>query len=140
MTPKVVAKFLDNGWVSMGARVVLCLPFWLGGLVKLIDFNGGSAEMAGFGLAPGGVFNAISIIIQLGGAVLVMFVPPLAWLGAAVLALYTLVMIPIAHAFWTLTGGASGGLLLAAGDRLAIVGGLALAAILARRPNLNRYY
>lgn len=135
MIPRVVARLLDDWRVSLAARALLCLPFWLSALVRLIDFGGGSSEMAGLGLAPGGFFNSIAIIIQLGAAGLVIFFPPLAWLGAAVLSVYTLVMLPLAHVFSTLAGTATSSLLLAAGDRLAIVGGLVLAAILARRPS-----
>lgn len=134
MTPRIVAKLLDDWRVALGARALLCLPFWLSALVRLFDFGGGSSEMAGLGLSPGGFFNSVAIILQLAGAGLVIFFPPLAWLGAAVLAVYTLVMLPLAHVVSTLAGTGTSSLLLAAGDRLAIVGGLIVAAILARRP------
>jgi transmembrane protein len=37
---------------AAAARIVLCLPFWWSGLSKLLDFSGGTAEMAALGLEP----------------------------------------------------------------------------------------
>ena len=47
------------------------MTFWWSGLTKLLDFSGGTAEMAAFGLEPAWLFNALTIFVQLGGSLLV---------------------------------------------------------------------
>ncbi|HEY0235030.1 MAG TPA: DoxX family membrane protein [Afipia sp.] len=47
---------------------LLTFPFWGSGLSKLIDFSGGTAEMAGFGLKPAVLFNAFVLVTQLLGS------------------------------------------------------------------------
>jgi transmembrane protein len=80
------------------ARIVLCLPFWWSGLSKLLDFSGGTAEMAGLGLEPAWLFNALTIFVQLGGSLLV------TWLGAGALGVFTALATVLAHQFWTIDG------------------------------------
>ena len=53
------------------ARIVLTFPFWASGLAKLVDFSGGMAEMAHFGFDPPWAFNAATILVQLGGSLLI---------------------------------------------------------------------
>ena len=50
--PASIARILDCGYVALFARIALTFPFWASGLSKLIDFSGGTAEMAHFGLQP----------------------------------------------------------------------------------------
>ncbi len=88
-------------WFGYAARTVLTFMFWGSGLSKLIDFNGGVAEMAHFGLEPAVLFNVAVVITQLGGSALVILNRH-AWLGAGALAVFTLLTIPIAHNFWAM--------------------------------------
>jgi transmembrane protein len=88
-------------WFGYVARTVLTFMFWGSGLSKLIDFNGGVAEMAHFGLQPAVLFNIAVIITQLGGSALIIL-NRWTWLGAGALAVFTALTIPIAHAFWTM--------------------------------------
>ena len=88
---------------AAAARVVLCLPFWWSGLTKLLDFSGGTAEMAALGLEPAWLFNALTIFVQLGGSLLVIL-NRWTWLGAGALGVFTALATVLAHQFWTLEG------------------------------------
>ncbi|WP_230534412.1 DoxX family protein [Microvirga roseola] len=88
--------------VTVIARVLLTLPFWGSALVKLIDFQGGVAEMAHFGLEPAVAFNIATIVVQTVGSLLVIL-NWWTWLGAGALCIFTALTIPIAHHFWSMS-------------------------------------
>jgi transmembrane protein len=83
------------------ARLVLTSMFWLSGIAKLADFNGGVAEMAHFGLEPPALFNIATAAVQLVGSALII-ANRWTWLGAGMLAVFTALTIPLAHNFWTM--------------------------------------
>lgn len=114
---------------AVAARVVLCLPFWWSGLTKLFDFSGGTTEMAGLGLAAPGLFNALTILVQLGGSLLVIL-NVWTWLGAGALGVFTLLATVLAHQFWTLDGIERARQLNTFLEHLAIIAGFVLVAIL----------
>src|SRR6185369_4198382 len=68
---RTIRLFLQASVTAPATRVVLCLPFWWSGLNKLFDFSSGTAEMAALGLEPAALFNALTILVQLGGSLLV---------------------------------------------------------------------
>jgi transmembrane protein len=113
------------------AAALATYMFWWSALTKLWDLPGARAEMAHFGLDPPGFFAFATIVCQLAGSALVIFGGRFAWLGATVLALFTLGTIPVAHDFWNLEGQAAVVEKLWAQEHLSVVGGLLLAAILA---------
>lgn len=96
-----IERLLRIPLVTWIARVALTFPFWGSGLAKLIDFNAGTAEMAQFGLEPAALFNIGTIIVQLGGSILVI-ANRYVWLGAGALALFTALTIPLVHHFWSI--------------------------------------
>jgi transmembrane protein len=98
----IVEQVLRNRAVAAAARVLLTAPFWGSGLAKLIDFQSGVAEMAHFGLEPAVAFNSATIIVQLGGSLLIVL-NRCTWLGAGALGVFTALTIPIAHPFWSMT-------------------------------------
>jgi uncharacterized membrane protein YphA (DoxX/SURF4 family) len=87
------------------ARAGLCLAFVYSGVSKLFDFPAAIAEQAHFGLQPAAFFAAATIAVQLGGSLLVLFARG-RWraLGAAMLAVFTLIATVIGHAFWSMQG------------------------------------
>lgn len=99
--PSLIETLVASRWFGFVARTVLTSMFWLSGLAKLIDFNGGVAEMAHFGLQPAALFNGSVIVTQLGGSALII-ANRWTWLGAGALAVFTALTIPIAHTFWTM--------------------------------------
>jgi transmembrane protein len=88
-------------WFGYLARILLTFGFWASGLAKLIDFQGGVAEMAHFGLEPAVAFNVATIITQLVGSALVIL-NRWTWLGAGALGVFTALTIPLVHHFWTM--------------------------------------
>jgi uncharacterized membrane protein YphA (DoxX/SURF4 family) len=115
---------------AAAARVVLCLPFWWSGLTKLLDFSGGTAEMAANGLQPAWLFNALTILVQLGGSLLVIL-NRRTWLGAGALGVFTVFATLLAHHFWTFSGVERVHALNTFLEHLSIIAGLVLVAILA---------
>ncbi|WEZ83965.1 DoxX family protein [Rhizobium sp. 32-5/1] len=99
--PSLIETLVASRSFGFVARTVLTSMFWLSGLAKLIDFNGGVAEMAHFGLQPAALFNVAVIVTQIGGSALII-ANRWTWLGAGALAIFTALTIPIAHTFWTM--------------------------------------
>jgi transmembrane protein len=91
----------SSTWFGYLARIVLTFGFWGSGLSKLIDFQGGVAEMAQFGLEPAVAFNIATIITQLVGSALIIL-NRWTWLGAGALGVFTALTIPLVHHFWTM--------------------------------------
>jgi len=112
--------------------VVATFMFWSSGLGKTVNFADTLGEMAHFGLNPPWFFAVGTIALQFVGSALVVFGGRYAWLGAAALALFTLATIPLAHDFWNMPPQAAFGERLIAEEHLSVVGGLLLAALLAR--------
>ena len=106
--------------------------FWSSGFAKAADFGNTLGEMAHFGLNPPWFFALGTIGLQLAGSALVIFGGRYAWLGAAALAVFTLASIPIAHDFWNMPPDVAFGERLIAEEHVSVVGGLMVAALLAR--------
>lgn len=96
-----LAAILRMAWVGYVARGGLTFMFWSSGLAKLLDPETGLAEMRHFGLLPDWLFYAAAVAILLGGSLLVIL-DRWTWLGAGILAVFTVLTIPIAHDFWTM--------------------------------------
>ena len=137
---KLLNRLLHSRAFYVLATGTLTYIFWWSGITKLLDWPGAVAEMQHFGLNPPAFFAALTIGVQLVGSLLIVEAGRWAWLGAAVLAGFTLTTIPIAHRFWEMDG--MEGFLEKAlvQDHMSVIGGLAVAAILAhqRRQSLNK--
>ncbi|MBO1080215.1 DoxX family protein [Roseomonas haemaphysalidis] len=128
----MIRSVLSRPALLVVARVLLTFPFWGSGLAKLIDFQGGTAEMAMFGLHPPAVINAVVALTQLTGSALII-ANRAAWLGAGALGVFTALTIPIVHHFWSLDGERGIVAFHTATEHVGMIGGLILAAILAER-------
>ncbi|MBO1076713.1 DoxX family protein [Roseomonas marmotae] len=128
----MIRSILTNNVVEVLARILLTFPFWGSGLAKLIDFQGGVAEMAMFGLNPPVLFNIATIVVQLGGAALIIF-NRWTWLGAGALGVFTALTIPLVHHFWSLDGDRAIVAFHTATEHVGMIGALVLVAILAER-------
>jgi transmembrane protein len=126
---RLIGLILQAPVTAAVARIVLCLPFWWSGLRKLCDFSGGTAEMAALGLKPAWLFNALTILVQLGGSLLVIL-NLWTWLGAGALGVFTALATVMAHRFWTLDGIERVRELDTFLEHLAIIAGFVLVAIL----------
>jgi uncharacterized membrane protein YphA (DoxX/SURF4 family) len=102
-TPRWIHDLLAWPWTWRLARVALVSAYLIGGVNKLIDFPGAVAEQAHFGLHPGWLWAALTIVVEIGGSLLVVF-GRLVWLGAGGLGVLTAVAMLVANDFWTMTG------------------------------------
>jgi len=126
-----MTSFIDaltgSTWFGFVARTILTFMFWASGLAKLIDFNGGMAEMAQFGLQPAAAFNVAVIITQLGGSALII-ANRWTWLGAGGLAVFTALTVPIVHTFWKMDEPFKTMEFYVVMEHISIVGGLMVVA------------
>jgi uncharacterized membrane protein YphA (DoxX/SURF4 family) len=93
------------GWrgTFLAARIALTSAYLQGGLTKLLDFPAAVAEQEHFGLHPGFVWAALTILVELGGSALVIS-GRLVWLGAGALGVLTAVATFVAEDFWAKAG------------------------------------
>ncbi|MCQ1837250.1 DoxX family protein [Neorhizobium galegae] len=131
MTPTMINGLLASRSFGILARVLLTFVFWSSGLAKVIDFGGAVAEMERYGVMPTVPMAIAVIIVQLGGCALVIS-GRWAWLGAGALGVFTALTIPIAHAFWTMTGEAAFIEMMFTFEHVSLIGGLVMVAILHR--------
>lgn len=130
MAPAPIATLLANRRFGTAAAVLLTLPYWSSGIAKLADWNGALAEAGHFGLQPAALVAALTILVQLGGSLLVIAARQ-AWLGAGALGVFTALATLVAHPFWSIADPVArfherNTFLEHAG----LIGGLILAAIL----------
>ena len=102
-TPAIVGRALDNPLTLFIARFCVILPFIEAGIVKILDWNRGEAEMLRAGLHPAWVFNVASLVTELAGSGLVVL-NRWTWLGAGALGIFTVMTTFLAHRFWEFTG------------------------------------
>jgi transmembrane protein len=126
--PRPIERLLDLTALDWLPRLALALPFLISGFAKLLDFGGAAEEVAGLGLRPVAPFAAAVILVQLGGSALFL-TRRFCWLGAGILAGFTVVATLLAHPFWTFEGPDRGRQTATFFEHLAIVGGFAVAAM-----------
>ena len=133
--PTPIAGILRLPGLGLLARLLLASPFLGSGVGKLLDFPGATTEATSLGLQPAGAVAAAVILVQLGGSVLFL-TRRWCWLGAGLLAGFTVVATLVAHPFWQFTGLDRARQTATFLEHLAIIGGFAAAAILVhRRPD-----
>jgi uncharacterized membrane protein YphA (DoxX/SURF4 family) len=98
--PVWVTEILHWQWVWFSARVALTSAYLLGGLTKLLNFSTAIAEQERFGFRPGWLWAALTILIEIGGSVLILSGCGV-WLGAGALGCLTAVAMLRADNFWT---------------------------------------
>lgn len=128
MTPGWISTIVNSPIFRVASRVVLTTPFWLAGLQHAVQWRQTLGEMTHFGLGPPALYGVLTILTCLGGSALVIPGGRWTWLGAGWLGIFTALTIPIAHAFWKLTGEASLAELRTVMEHFAIIGGLMVVA------------
>lgn len=120
--------------MDMFLRAVLTLLFWSAGLFGLFNFSQVVSEVRELGLPNETLIASATILVQLGGSLLVISnFAKLGWLGALALAVFTLLTIPFGHAFWTFAEPRRTAELHIALEHLTVVGGLLLCAYYLRQ-------
>jgi uncharacterized membrane protein YphA (DoxX/SURF4 family) len=130
--PRPLRRIMAQPLLEIAARIALASPFFISGIVKLFDFAGARAEVAGLGLQPPALVAAAVILVQLGGSALFL-TRKWCWLGAGMLAVFTVVATVLAHAFWNAAGPDRAHQTATFFEHVAIVGGFAAAAIVVHR-------
>lgn len=132
-TPAPISSLLRSSAFGVFARTVLTLPYWWSGIAKLADLHGAMAEAAHFGLKPAGLVVAATVVVQLGGSLLLIF-GRLGWLAAGALGVFTALATLIAHPYWTVADPVERFHALNTFlEHVSLIGGLMLAAILVER-------
>jgi len=89
----------QKDWAALAGRMLLVILFFISGFGKIPGYEGTAAYIASNGLPMPQVLAAISIIVELGGAIAI----ALGWktrFAAALLALFMVVITPVFHKFW----------------------------------------
>lgn len=124
----MIGSLLESRGLWLTARVLVVVVFAASGLAKLIDFDGGVAEMRAAGLEPAALFNVAVASTLLAGSVLVLLDKAL-WLGAGALATFLVLTIVLVHTFWNLPEPQAQYALFFALEHTTVVGGLMALAI-----------
>jgi transmembrane protein len=133
MAPAPITRLLGDTRFAVLAATLLTLPYWTSGIAKLFDLAGALGEARHFGLEPAALVVALTILVQIGGSLLII-VGRQAWLGAGALGVFTAIATLIAHPFWQvadpMTRFHERNTFL---EHVGLIGGLMLAAILRER-------
>jgi len=135
--PRPVAIILDANLTWCLARLALTGPYIIGGLVKLTDWQGVMAEQAHFGLHPAALFATLTITVELVGPTLILL-DRLAWLGAGMLGIFTLLAACVANNFWTMQGAERFMATNAFFEHIGLIGGFVLVAMVSRQKWISR--
>jgi uncharacterized membrane protein YphA (DoxX/SURF4 family) len=129
-TPPWVGAIL--GWRATWflARLALSSAYVVGGVDKAIDFPGAVAEQAHFGLQPAWAWAIVTIIVELGGSLLLIS-GRLVWLAAGALGVLTATAMLVANNFWAMEGPARFMAMNAFFEHLGLIAAFALAAVVA---------
>ena len=99
MTPAPIARLLGDARFAVLAATLLTVPYWTSGIAKLFDLGGALGEARHFGLEPAALTVGLTILVQIGGSLLIILGRQ-AWLGAGALGVFTAMATLIAHPFW----------------------------------------
>lgn len=137
-TPPILARLAEAPAAALVARALLCSAFLVSGLFKLADFDAAVGEVRALtGIEPAAPIAALVIAVQLTGSALVIAGGRLAWLGAGLLAAFTLSATLLAHAFWLKSGAEQMRDLNTFFEHLGLVGAFLLVALWSRRERVR---
>lgn len=111
-------------WIAL---LGLCAAYLQGGLQKLFDFGGALAETAHFGMSPALPITVATIVLELGASLMILL-GRWRWLGALLLAGFTLAATFVANRFWDAPAAERFGLENGFFEHLGLVGGFVLVA------------
>ena len=130
-TPKAIAAILDSPLTSLVSRILVTCLFWAEFLNHMHDLPGLQAYVAALGIRPFWLVMGLSLFVQAVGSVMVI-ADRMAWLGAGMLAVFTLLTVPLAHHFWDMTGPMAVIERLFAEEHMSVIGGLIAVCVASR--------
>lgn len=130
MTNLLVA-LADHPASLVALRVILTSFFWMAGLFAVFNFSVIVQEMSHVKLPAPVVFAVATIATQLlGSTLLISDFRGFGWMGAGALAVFTLLTIPLGHAFWTFEEPKRTAEFHIALEHITVIGGLLIAGFL----------
>ena len=84
MTPKLIDDILKSDWLWHLSRLTVTFMYWYAGIGFALDFQGAQQAMASTGIQPLWVVAALTILVEIGGSLLIIL-DRLVWLGAGAL-------------------------------------------------------
>ncbi len=120
---------LESDWLWHLSRVVSTFMYWYAGFGFLFDFADAQNVMAVAGIEPLWLVAALTILVELGGSLLIIL-DRYVWLGAGALGVFTLLTIPLVHHFWNMEGTAAIQAKLESEEHITVIGGLIALSIL----------
>ena len=112
-----------SSFFAFFARIFLAVLFVMSGWAKLNGFEGTVGYVASNGLPVPQLFAALTILVELGGGIL-LILGLFSRLAAFIMAGFVLLTIVLVHHFWTMADAEMAANQLAAMKNLAIAGGL----------------
>ena len=120
------------------ALVLLTSDYYMSVVLELYDFPSAVAAARDLaGLEPAWLFAILTILTQATGTVLIFASRRWAWLGAGILAGFTLVAAVLGHAFWAAPAEHRIETFHSFLDHLGLIGGFMLVAYWSLRPTLQ---
>ena len=129
-TPPWVGAILGWRVTWFLARLALSSAYVVGGVDKAIDFPAAVAEQAHFGLQPAWAWAIVTIIVELGGSLLLIS-GRLVWLAAGALGVLTAIAMLVANNFWAMEGPARFMAMNTFFEHLGLIAAFSLAAMVA---------
>ena len=113
----------QSSFFAFFARIFLAVLFVVSGWGKLTGFEGAVGYVASNGLPVPQIFTALTILVELGGGIL-LILGLFSRLVAFIMAGFALLTIVVVHHFWTMTDADMMMIQIQAMKNLAIAGGL----------------
>jgi uncharacterized membrane protein YphA (DoxX/SURF4 family) len=130
--PRWIVAILSWPLVLPISRLALVSAFLIGGIQKLVDFDGAMAEQAHLGLQPAWLWAVAAVVVELGGSALVVL-GRWVWLGAGGLGVLTAVAMLTANDFWARADHDRFMAMNAFFEHLGLIAGLVVLSILSLR-------
>lgn len=129
--PAAMTAIVHSGAILILARLLLTFVFWSDALFQLAGFSHYSEALERFRLRPGWAFNVATIVLKIAASAMIVL-DYHTWPAIFALSGFTLLTIPITHAFWTKTGEQAMQSRNFAMEHISLIGGLLLAGLLSR--------
>lgn len=127
-TNTALASSTRESWGSLVGRVLMAVIFLMAGFGKLTAFQGTAGYIASQGLPLPQLAAAGTIVLELGGGLMLALGWKARWAAVALL-VFTALASVIFHAFWSATPDQAQGQLIHFQKNLAIMGGLLYVAL-----------
>ena len=132
--PSLIHDLLMSDAFLILARLILTSFFWVAGIFGILKFSVMVETITAHGLPMPRLIVILMVVTELVGSLLLITdFRAMGWLGAGALGVFTLLSIPLGHAFWRYAPPKKMEEFQIALEHLAVIGGLMGAAILTIR-------